>query len=175
MTVALAMGLDNLTGLIIAGLAEAGLDRALSVICTETDELVTLEIALRVREARPDVRMVVQLANPSVGRALGRVTGPGSVLDVAALAAPSFVEVCLRHPIHELEIDDERFAVAQVTVADDEGSHRTFRGHFGNLAPVAIMPGDGSPMACCPGRDHPVSAGDRVAVLGLGGGVARGG
>ena len=78
------------------GLAEAGLDRALAVICAETNELVTLEIAMRVREARPDVRLVVQLANPSVGRALERVTGPGSVLDVAALAAPSFVEVVSR-------------------------------------------------------------------------------
>ena len=49
------------------GLTEAGLDRALAVICTETDELATLEIALRVREARPDVRLVVQLANPRWG------------------------------------------------------------------------------------------------------------
>ena len=67
-----------------------------AVICVETNELATLEIAMRVREARPDVRLVVQLANPSVGRALERVTGTGTVLDVAALAAPSFVEVCLR-------------------------------------------------------------------------------
>src|ERR1019366_5267314 len=77
------------------GLPEAGLDRALAVICTETNELATLEIALRVRESRPEVRLVVQLANPSVGRALERVTGLGSVLDVADLAAPSFVEACL--------------------------------------------------------------------------------
>src|SRR5271166_6206230 len=33
------------------GLAEAGLDRALAVICVETSELATLEIAMRVREA----------------------------------------------------------------------------------------------------------------------------
>ena len=70
------------------GLVEAGLEGAAAVICVETNEIATLEIALRVRETRPDVRLVVQLANPSVGRALERVTGPGSVLDVAALAAP---------------------------------------------------------------------------------------
>ncbi len=148
------------------GLVEAGLDRALAVICAETSELATLEIALRVREARPDVRLVVQLANPSVGHALERVTGDGSVLDVAALAAPSFVEVCLGQPTHGLEVGGETFAVVEVTVSEDEGYHRTFRGHFGNLAPVAIVPHDGTEMACCPGRDFPVAAGDRVAVLG---------
>jgi Trk K+ transport system NAD-binding subunit len=51
-------------------------------------------------------------------------------------------------------------------VTDSEATHPTFRGHYGNLAPVAIMPGDGGAMASCPGRDHRVVAGDRVAVLG---------
>jgi Trk K+ transport system NAD-binding subunit len=148
------------------GLVEAGLDRASAVICAETNELATLEIALRVRESRPDIRLVVQMANPSVGRALERVTGPGSVLDVAALAAPSFVEVCLGQPTHAIEIGGERFAVVQVTVGEEEGYHRTFRSHFGHLAPVAVVPADESEMACCPGRDFPVAAGDRVAVLG---------
>jgi hypothetical protein len=95
------------------------------------------------------------MANPSVGRALERVTGPGSVLDVAALAAPSFVEVCLGQPTHAIEIGGERFAVVQVTVGEEEGYHRTFRSHFGHLAPVAVIPADESEMACCPGRDFP--------------------
>ena len=47
-----------------------------------------------------------------------------------------------------------------------EQAHDTFRGHFGNLAPVAIIPSSGEPMAACPGRDHPLHEGDRVAVLG---------
>jgi len=149
-----------------SGLDEAGLDRALAVICAGTDELATLEIAMRVREARPDIRLVVQLANPSVGRALERVSGVGSVLDVAALAAPSFVEVCLGQPSHQIELGGERFAVVQVTVNSDEGYHRTFRSHFGNLVPLAVIPADGGEMAVCPGRDHAVTEGDRVAVLG---------
>ena len=144
------------------GLDEAGLDRASAVICVESNELVTLEIAMRVRELRPDIRLVVLLANRSVGQALERVTGRGSVLDVAALAAPSFVEACLGRSSHEIEIAGERFAVAQVAVAERGG---TFRSRFGNLVPVAVM-AEGEEMACCPGRDHPVDAGDRVAVLG---------
>ncbi len=149
-----------------AGLAEAGLDRASAVICVETNELVTLEIAMRVREQRPDIRLVVQLANRSVGRALERVTGPGSVLDVAALAAPAFVEACLGRSSHDIEVSGETFAVVQVAVTENDGYNGTFRSHFGNLVPVAVMPEGGGEMACCPGRDHPVQAGDRVAVLG---------
>jgi Trk K+ transport system NAD-binding subunit len=147
------------------GLAEAGLDRAQAVICVESDELATLEIAMRVREARPDVRLVVLLANPSVGRALERVLGTGIILDPAALAAPSFVEVCLRRPSHRIELGGEAFAVAEVQVAEDETAGRTFRSRFGHLAPVAVVPADGAGVVCCPGRDHPVAVGDRVAVL----------
>jgi Trk K+ transport system NAD-binding subunit len=159
------------------GLLEAGLDRALAVICVEASEVATLEIALRVREARPDVRLVVQLANPAVGRALERATGAGSVLDVAALAAPSFVEACLGSPSHEMLIAGERFAVVEVTVDDTPGYNPTFRSHFGHLAPVAVVPADDAEIVCCPGRDHPVRPGDRVAVIGTvddleGGGIS---
>ncbi|HEY5272673.1 MAG TPA: NAD-binding protein [Acidimicrobiales bacterium] len=148
------------------GLGEAGLDRAAAVVCAEANDLATLELALQVHEARPDVRLVVQLANPSVGRALETVTGANSVLDVAALAAPSFIEACLGLATHELKLAGEQFAVIQATVSGDEGYRQTFRSHFGNLAPVAISHADGSDLIICPGRDEPVSTGDRVAVLG---------
>jgi Trk K+ transport system NAD-binding subunit len=148
------------------GFVEAGLDRATAVVCLEMDEIRTLETALRIKELRPDVRIVVQLANPSVAGALERVTGPGTVLNVAALAAPSFVEACLGRRSHAIELAGVDFGVVQVAVEESDYANGTFRGHFGNLAPVAIMPGDGSPMTQCPGRDHPLQAGDRVALLG---------
>ena len=148
------------------GFAEARLEGATAVVCVEVDEIHTLETALRVRELRPEVTLVVELANPAVARALGRVSGPGSVLDVATLAGPSFVEACLGRRAHHIELDGVDFAVVQLEVEPSDHAHDTFRGHFGNLAPVAIMPADGSPMAQCPGRDHPLVAGDRVAVLG---------
>jgi Trk K+ transport system NAD-binding subunit len=148
------------------GLIEAGIEGALAVVCVEVDDVHTLETALRVHELRPDIRIVVQLANPSVAGALGRVTGPGTVLDSAALAAPSFVEACLQRPVHDVELAGVEFFVVQTDVPDVPERHETFRAHFGDLAPVAVMPGDGGPLVQCPGRDHPVTYGDRVAVLG---------
>ena len=126
-------------------LLEAGLAHALAVVCVEVKEIHALETALRIRETRPDVRMVVQLANPSVARALERVSGRGSVLDVATLAGPSFVEACLGRNAHDIELAGVQFAVVQVEVVESEkAAHPTFRGHFGNLAPVAIMPATGA-------------------------------
>src|SRR5580704_9961891 len=148
------------------GLIEAGLADALAVVCVEVDEIRTLETALRVRELRPDIRLVVQMANPSVGQALERVTGPGSVLDVAALSAPSFVEACLRRPPHHMTLGGRGFSVQQLTVPALDEPPSTLRHRFGQLAPVAVMPADGSDLVVCPGRDQPVGAGDRVAVLG---------
>jgi Trk K+ transport system NAD-binding subunit len=148
------------------GLSEANIEHASAVVCVEKDDIHNLETALRIREIRPDIRIVVQLANPSVGGALERVTGPGTVLDAAGLAAPSFVEACLRLQVHDLELGGENFAVVQTEVAEGDYGQPTFRGHFSNLAPVAIIPKDGSEMSACPGRDHPLQPGDRVAVLG---------
>jgi Trk K+ transport system NAD-binding subunit len=134
-------------------------------VCVEDNEIHTLETTLRVRELRPDVRLVVQLANPSVAGALEGLSGAGSVLNAANLAAPAFVESCLRRRAHQIELGAEQFAVVQVPVVASEYAHDTFRGHFGNLAPVAIMPA-GEELVVCPGRDHLVRDGDRVAVLG---------
>ena len=148
------------------GLAEAGIEGAIAVVCVEVDDIHTLETALRVHELRPDIRIVVQLANPSVAGALGRVTGPGTVLDSASLAAPSFVEACLQRRVHDIELEGVEFFVVQTDVPNVPERHETFRAHFGDLAPVAVMPADGSALVQCPGRDHPLKLGDRVAVLG---------
>ena len=51
-------------------LLEAGIEDALAGVCAEVKEIHALETALRIREIRPDVRIVTQLANPSVARAL---------------------------------------------------------------------------------------------------------
>lgn len=144
----------------------ADLDGAIAVVVSEVDEIRTLETTLRVRELRPTVRLVVQLSNPSVARALQRVTPDGSVLDVAALAAPTFVEVCLRSTTHEIDLSDTRFVVTEVDVMGVGDVGVRFRQVYGDLAPVAVMPAGPEPMTQCPGRDHLIRDGDRVAVLG---------
>jgi Trk K+ transport system NAD-binding subunit len=141
-------------------LARAGLAGAAALVCVQDDDLHTLETALLAREARPDVRIVVQIRNPAVGRAL---TGAAvSVLDVAGLSAPSVVEACLRTGAHPVELGGERFVVARVR-AHATG---TLRFLYGSLAPVAVTPAGAGEVVVCPGRDHAVREGDGVTLLG---------
>jgi Trk K+ transport system NAD-binding subunit len=110
----------------------------------------------------PDLRIVVSLTNLAVGRAVERVTGPGTVLDVATLAAPSFVEACLARRSHELELHGEQFRIHELAITQNS----TLRSLLGDLAPVAVIPHDGSEMHICPGRDLVVAPGDRAVVVG---------
>jgi Trk K+ transport system NAD-binding subunit len=140
-------------------LTEAGLAGAVALIGVESDDLHTLETALLARELRPDVRVVVQMRNPAVGRAVGE--SGVAVLDVARLSAPSLVEACLQTGHHEVEIRGIRF-LAVTLPATGRG---TMRALYGDLAPVAVKSADAD-VVVCPGRDHRVKPGDIVTVLG---------
>lgn len=142
-----------------AMLMEAGLAGAAAVICALEDDLQTLETALLTRELRADVRVVVQLANPAVGRALGQIDV--AVLDVAGLSAPAIAEACLQSGLQEIALDGERFVAAR-TVAPRTA---TLRDLYGALAPIAVLPSGGHDAVVCPGRDHLVTQGDRVTLF----------
>jgi len=94
-------------------LMSAGLPGAIAVICAQDDDLPALETALLTRRLRPEVRVVAQLTNPAVGRAV-REAG-AAVLDVAGLSAPSVVEVCLGEGVQELSLSGMRFLAARTT------------------------------------------------------------
>jgi Trk K+ transport system NAD-binding subunit len=140
-------------------LLSAGLPGAIAVICAQDDDLPALETALLTRRLRPEVRVVAQLTNPAVGRAV-REAG-AAVLDVAGLSAPSVVEVCLGEGVQEMSLSGTRFLAARTNAP----AAATLRELYGALAPIAVMPPDGHVLVC-PGRDTPVAAGDEVTLIG---------
>ena len=141
-------------------LAGAGLAGAAAVVCVQEDDLYTLETALLTRQLREDVRVVAQLGNPAVGRALAQVGV--AVLDVAGLSAPSVVEACLRSGAQEITLSGERFTAAWTSVP----RAASLRELYGALAPIAVVPASGGDVVVCPGRDVQVTAGDEVMVIG---------
>jgi Trk K+ transport system NAD-binding subunit len=141
-------------------LTGAGLAGAAAVICAAEDDLYTLETALLTRQLREDVRVVAQLGNPAVGRALAQVGV--AVLDVAGLSAPSVVEACLRSSAQEIMLSGERFTAAWTSVP----RAASLRELYGALAPIAVVPASGGDVVVCPGRDVEVTAGDKVMVIG---------
>jgi Trk K+ transport system NAD-binding subunit len=140
-------------------LVSAGLAGAIALICAQDDDLSALETALLARRLRAEVRVVAQLANPAVGRAV-KEAGV-AVLDVAGLSAPSVVEVCLGDGVQEMSLSGMRFLAARTAAP----AAATLRELYGALAPVAVVPRAGDVLVC-PGRDTMVSAGDEVTLIG---------
>lgn len=145
-----------------SGLTAAGIETAAALICAADAELENLETALLARRLRPDLRIVVQLGNLEVGRAVAAVTGTNSVLDVARLAAPTLADACLNPDERTIELDGEQFVLRELVV-ERAG---TLRELYGVLAPVAVVPADGGELDVCPGRDRTVHPGDRVTMIG---------
>ena len=94
------------------GLAAAGVADAQAVICADDDDALNLEIALLARQANPDVRVVARLANSVLREAMAQDNGPGAILDVADLAAPSVVEACLARTTHTISVAGIDFVVS---------------------------------------------------------------
>ena len=156
-----AWGVPRHGGRTREALAAAGLDRAAAVVCVPDDDLQAMQVALLVRRTRPDVRLAVRMDNTAVGRALAQVTGEGSVLDVAALAARPVVEACLGRRPRPFTVAGRTFVAAEL-VADRDA---TLRELYGELAPVAVAR-HGADTLICPDRDAPVRRADRVTAVG---------
>ncbi len=143
-------------------LYDAGILGASAVVCAERTDLRTLETVLLIRDLRPEVRIVADLDNPAVARAVEQVLGSVGVLDVGALFAPSVVEACLGRRARDILLGDTLFVAAEV-IAPRDG---TLREIYGSLAPIGVVTDADDKLIACPGRDQPVAAGDRVTLLG---------
>jgi Trk K+ transport system NAD-binding subunit len=147
-------------------LALADVTQALAVVCAGDDDATNLEIALLARKANAKARVVARLSNDVLREAIADDNGPGAILNVADLAAPSVVEACLEHTTHRFEAAGIEFVVA----GRDAYRDATLRELYGDLAPVAVIHGDRSPtpgeMDVCPSRDQQVHAGDWTVMVG---------
>ena len=147
-------------------LASAGITSATAVVSAGPDDAENLEIALLARQLSPTVRVVARLANGVLREAMAVGNGSGAILDVADLAAPSVVQACLARTTHTIAAGGVAFVVSGAD-APRSGSLRDI---YGDLAPVAVVPGENSQLpgtvVACPGRDLTVGEGDWVAMIG---------
>jgi len=143
-------------------LYDAGIAGAAAVVCIESSDLRTLETVLLVRDLRPEVRIVAHLDNPAVARAVEEVTGAATVLDVAALFAPSVIEACVGRRAHDISLGSTQFVTIEV-IAPRPG---TLRELYGSLVPLGVATDSEQEPMVCPGRDQHVSEHDRVTLLG---------
>ncbi len=146
----------------MATFRDAGLDGAVAVACVQRDDLRTLETGLLVNEMSPGTRVILGLDNPAVGRGVEGVLGPGSVLDIAGLFAPSVIETCTRENAHRLILEGHQFAMAEAAISEPS----TLRERFAALAPMGLASAADGSLLVCPGRDTPIAPGDRAWVFG---------
>jgi Trk K+ transport system NAD-binding subunit len=150
-----------------ADLLGAGVHRARAVVCAGPSDAVNLEIALLAREHSPNVRVVARLANDVLHEAVAAVNGPGAILDVADLAAPSVVEAVLSRNAHQFDTAGIEFVVW----GGEAPYNATLREIYADLAPVVVVHGKNSPtpgeVVPCPGRDLKVYAGDWTSMIGI--------
>lgn len=147
-------------------LEAAGVSTAHAVIAASGNDAVNLEVALLARQANPAVRVVARLSNSVLHQAMTDSIGPGAVLDVADLAAPSVVEALLGRTAHSITAGGVDFVVA----TDTAPRNATLRELYGRLAPVAVIRGDQAPnpgeVIACPYLDDEVYAGDNTTLMG---------
>ncbi len=147
-------------------LESAGVATAHAVIAASADDAINLEVALLARQANPHTRVVARLSNTVLHQAMNDGIGPGVVLDVADLAAPSVVEALLGRTAHTIRAGGEDFVIS----SDIAGRSGTLRQIYGRLAPVAVIRGENSPnpgeVIACPHLDDAVYEGDRTTIMG---------
>ncbi|MDN5725966.1 MAG: NAD-binding protein [Propionibacteriales bacterium] len=85
--------LDRRTG--EHALGRAGIDTARAAVIFGADDIFILRTALAIEERNPAARLVLELANPNLGRRLPGLLGECVVLSTAELAAPAFVTAAL--------------------------------------------------------------------------------
>lgn len=149
-----------------ADLEAAGVATAHAVIAASADDAINLEVALLARQANPHTRVVARLSNTVLHQAMNDGIGPGVVLDVADLAAPSVVEALLGRTAHTIRAGGVDFVISSDT-ADRNG---TLRDIYGRLVPVAVIRGENAPnpgeVIACPHLDDTVYQGDRTTMMG---------
>lgn len=143
-------------------LSAASVTTALAVLCVTDDDVRNTRLALLVRDRSAKVRLVVRIANSAVSRALHDVAKPGAVLDVAALASPSFVEAVLERTTHEINLGGVDFIIDTI----DARSDGTLTSLGMEFAPLAVNAHGDSHTTYLPAADQPVRSGDSITVIG---------
>jgi Trk K+ transport system NAD-binding subunit len=102
-------------------LRQARADTARAVIAASSSELANLEIALLVRQVKPDQRVVVRLNDPDFAEAVREAANIRLAMSVPALAAPAFAAALYGDRVQTLvSVGGRTLAVVELVVQPDD-------------------------------------------------------
>ncbi len=110
-------------------LLQAGIEQAYSVAAITSDPLLNLKIGLTVRKLRPDVHLVLQVANETLAGQFASMFGDYNAYSSAELAAPTLAAASLLdRNAYAIALGEKLLATAAVeVVAGDEFAGYTIR------------------------------------------------
>lgn len=146
-------------------LRQAHAATARAVMAVTNNELANLEIALLVREANPQQRVVLRMADPHLAQTLREAANIRLALSTSALAAPAFVAALFGDRVQNIFLVRGRVlaAVELLVQADDpllNGQTVRALSVDYQLLPVALAGADGAPRSLP--LDRRLGAGDRL-------------
>lgn len=103
-------------------LLQAGLKKARSVIAATDNDLANIEIALNVREIRPDIKVVVRVFDQRLAEKIEKSFDISCAFSASALAAPIFAQAAISHNIlSSFEFGGTTINAFQLIVDEDHG------------------------------------------------------
>jgi Trk K+ transport system NAD-binding subunit len=99
-------------------LLEAGLEQATAIVVCTDDDMANLQIALRARALKPNIRVVMRIFDDNLGQQLRQTFGINAVFSSSALATPDFVSAALnRMNVRIIELADTTQAIVRLPIA----------------------------------------------------------
>ncbi|HSM06034.1 MAG TPA: NAD-binding protein, partial [Longimicrobiales bacterium] len=150
-----------------ATLSHAGIEHAdVFVVCTGNDR-VNLEVAMKVREIRSDIRIVARIWDPGVGRRMEQFGMVDSVLSAADLSAPAFAGAALGIEITQtLQVRGVEYSTVRLRVAPGSFLDGAEVGALETREDLEIvLVSSGETVAVDPDPDATVRAGDDVVIF----------
>lgn len=148
-------------------LIRAGIERAYSVAAITSDPLVNIKVGLAVRKIRPDVHLVLQVANETLADQLESMFGDYDAYSSAELAAPTLAAASLlERNAYAIALGEKLLASAEVhVVAGDEFGGRTIRQVRERSGVIVAALRRYGECALAPVADHMIQPGDHLTLL----------
>ena len=98
-------------------LIEAGIEQATAIVVCTDDDMVNLQVALRARALKPNIRVVTRIFDDKLGEQLRQTFDIDAVFSTSALASPDFVSAALnRMNVRTVDIEGIEQAIVRLQV-----------------------------------------------------------
>jgi Trk K+ transport system NAD-binding subunit len=148
-----------------AGLPDARVDRAISLIATSDDNLLNVEACLRAKRERRSLRTIARIFDDAVA-ARGRTAfGVDAQISAAEVVAPAFVDAALHeHCLRMIDVDGWPMAALRWPEGNPVGA-RQMRGWHGRGVRLLAVWRRSEGVAARPDGESPAIERDQTAVL----------